>query len=114
MRREREDGVKSDVLGHRLRHPEPDKETGLRPRICKTFLKQDKVMATPTITNRGKVLDTEKVWLSNAEAQAYLGMSAGFFKDLRANAQLRFYKVRGAVFYKKTDIDRLVEKGRAF
>ncbi len=50
MRREREDGVKSDVLGHRLRHPKPDKETGLRPRICKTVLKQDKVMALITIT----------------------------------------------------------------
>lgn len=69
-------------------------------------------MATPTITNRGKVLDTEKVWLSNAEAQSYLGMSAGFFKDLRANGQIHFYKVRGAIFYKKSDIDRLVEKSR--
>ena len=69
-------------------------------------------MATPTITNRGKVLDAEKVWLSNAEAQAYLGMSAGFFKDLRANGQIHFYKVRGAIFYKKLDIDRLVEKSR--
>ena len=34
------------------------------------------------------------------------------FKDLRASAQIRFYKVRGAIFYKKSDIDRLVEKGR--
>ena len=69
-------------------------------------------MATQTIKNRGKVLDTEKIWLSNAEAQAYLGMSANFFKDLRANAQIRFYKVRGSIFYKKSDIDRMVEKGR--
>lgn len=59
----------------------------------------------------GRTLEIDKVWLNNKEAQAYLGMSADFFKDLRANAQIRFYKVRGAIFYKKSDIDRLVEKG---
>ena len=64
------------------------------------------------ITKTGKVLDMEKVWLNSREAQAYLGMSADFFKDLRANGQIRFYKVRGAIFYKKSDIDRLVEKSR--
>jgi hypothetical protein len=69
-------------------------------------------MATPTITSRGKVLEVEKVWLNSKEAEAYLGMSADFFKDLRANGQIRFYKVRGAIFYKKSDIDRLVEKSR--
>lgn len=69
-------------------------------------------MATPTITSRGKVLEVEKVWLSSKEAEAYLGMSADFFKDLRANGQIRFYKVRRAIFYKKSDIDRLVEKSR--
>ena len=69
-------------------------------------------MATSTTTKLGKVVDVEKLWFSNAEAQAYLGMSAGFLKNLRANGQIRFYKVRGAVFYKKADIDRLVEKGR--
>lgn len=61
---------------------------------------------------KATVLEMEKAWLSNKEAQAYLGMSADFFKDLRASGQLTFYKVRGAVFYRKCDIDRLVEKGR--
>lgn len=64
------------------------------------------------ITKQGKVLEVEKIWLTSKEAQAYLGVSVHFFKDLRANAQIRFYKVRGAIFYKKSDIDRLVEKGR--
>ena len=64
------------------------------------------------IRQQGKTIEIDKVWLNNKEAQAYLGMSADFFKDLRANAQIRFYKVRGAIFYKKSDIDRLVEKGR--
>lgn len=64
------------------------------------------------ITKQGKVLEVEKIWLTSKEAQAYLGVSVHFFKDLRASAQIRFYKVRGAIFYKKSDIDRLVEKGR--
>lgn len=53
-----------------------------------------------------------KLWLSNAEAQKYLGMSSSFFKRLRQNGRLRYYKVGTSVFYKKTDIDRLVESSR--
>lgn len=64
------------------------------------------------ITKTGKVLEIEKIWLTSKEAEAYLGVSVHFFKDLRANGQIHFYKVRGAIFYKKSDIDRLVEKGR--
>lgn len=64
------------------------------------------------ITKQGKVLEIEKIWLTSKEAEAYLGVSVHFFKDLRANGQIHFYKVRGAIFYKKSDIDRLVEKGR--
>lgn len=58
------------------------------------------------------VTTTEKLYLSNTEAQKYLGMSAGFFKRLRSGGKLRFYKVGGAVFYRKNDIDRLIERSR--
>lgn len=54
----------------------------------------------------------EKVWLSNREAQAYLGTGIDFFKTLRKNARLPFYKVGNTVFYRKNDIDRLIERGR--
>lgn len=60
----------------------------------------------------GKIKDVDKVWLSNAEAQRYLGMSADFLKSLRESGQLSFYKVRRAVFYKKSDIDRLMERNK--
>lgn len=59
-----------------------------------------------------KVQPVEKMWLSNAEAQAYLGMSAKFLKDLRQAAKLPFYKISNSVFYKKDDIDKLVKRGR--
>lgn len=58
------------------------------------------------------VTPTDKLWLSNPEAQRYLGMKAGWFKNLRATGALPFYKIGGAVFYRKRDLDRLVERGR--
>ncbi len=58
--------------------------------------------------------EIEKTWLSSKEAQAYLGMSPDFLKDLRQDGMLAYYKIRNAVFYRKADIDRLVEKGRVY
>lgn len=63
---------------------------------------------------KAKTEPVEKIWLSSKEAQAYLGMSADFLKDLRQDGFLNYYKIRNAVFYRKEDIDRLVENGRVF
>lgn len=59
-----------------------------------------------------RITPIDKTWLSNREAAVYIGMSADYLKDLRADGTLRFYKVRGAIFYRKADVDRLIEKGR--
>lgn len=58
------------------------------------------------------VTSVDKVWLSNKEAQTYLGVGMDFFKSLRASGQLSFFKVGRTVFYRKRDIDRLIEKNR--
>lgn len=58
------------------------------------------------------VRPVEKVWLSNKEAQRYLGVGIDFFKRLRSSGQLPFSKVGSTVFYRKTDIDRLLERSR--
>lgn len=58
------------------------------------------------------VTQTEKVWLSNKEAQAYLGVGLDFFKAIRREGTMPFYKVGKTVFYRKRDIDRLIERGR--
>lgn len=50
-----------------------------------------------------------KIWLTNKEAQIYLGMSADYLRYLRLDGQLHFYKLRGVIFYKKSDIDKLIE-----
>ena len=62
--------------------------------------------------NNGKVIEVEKIWLTNREAQMYLGVSVDFLKRLRADGKISFYKVGGVVFYRKHDIDRLLERGR--
>ena len=56
----------------------------------------------------------EKIWLSNKEAQAYLGVGMEFFKSLRANGQLPSSKVGKTVFYRKRDIDRLIAANRVY
>lgn len=54
----------------------------------------------------------EKKWVSTKELMAYLGVSEDYIKDLRDNAVIPFYKLRRKVFYKISEIDRLLEKGR--
>ena len=56
------------------------------------------------------VTQIEKIWLSNKEAQAYLGVGMDFFKNLRSSGRISFFKVGTTVFYRKRDIDRLIEK----
>lgn len=62
--------------------------------------------------NKTTVIPVERVWLTNRDAQSYLGVSPDFLKRLRAEARIPFYKVGGTVFYRKRDIDRIVERGR--
>ncbi len=56
----------------------------------------------------------EKIWLSNKEAQAYLGVGMEFFKSLRSSGQLPYSKVGKTVFYRKRDIDRLIAANRVY
>lgn len=62
--------------------------------------------------DKTNVVSVEKIWFTNRDAQAYLGVSIDFLKRLRADGKLSFYKVGGMVFYRKRDIDKLLERGR--
>ena len=59
-----------------------------------------------------RVTELAKVWMSNAEAQKYLGVGSTFLKNLRMTGRLPFYKVGNTVFYKVAELDKLVSKGR--
>lgn len=60
-----------------------------------------------------KRVDTlAKKWVSNSEAQVYLGVSAGFLQNLRETARVPFFKVGKSIFYRVGDLDRLIERNR--
>lgn len=59
-------------------------------------------------------MEVEKIWLSNAEAAAYMGTSSDYLKSLRDNGLISFYKPYGnkMIFYLKQDIDNFIKKGK--
>lgn len=58
------------------------------------------------------VQPTEVVWLTTKRAQEYLGVSRKFIDRLKDEGKIPFYKVRGRIFFRKEDLDRLVEENR--
>ncbi len=61
---------------------------------------------------KATVREVEKVWLSNGEAQAYLGVGADFMEGLRSRLLVAYHKVGHTIFYKKSDLDALIERNR--
>ena len=58
-----------------------------------------------------KEIDQE--FLTNKTILAYLGgVSKEFVKDLRETGILPYYKVRNTVFYKVSDVRKMIEKNR--
>lgn len=57
---------------------------------------------------QGKVEKVEKVFLTDREAQVYLGVSQSTMKRFRAHLLINYYKLGGLIWYKKSDLDRLV------
>lgn len=52
-----------------------------------------------------------KDWLTNREAQAYLGLSKATLARYRADGTLPYSRVNAAVFYRLADIEALLERG---
>lgn len=63
---------------------------------------------------RGRVLQVEKVWLSAKEAASYFGTSLEYIRSIRESGRIHYYKPYGnkMVFFKKSDLDRFIEKGK--
>lgn len=52
-----------------------------------------------------------KDWLTNKEAQAYLGLSKATLARYRADKTLPYSRVNAAVYYRLADIEALLERG---
>lgn len=53
-------------------------------------------------------IDVRKIWMSQKEAQKYLGVSKDWLKDRRANNELHYAMVGTTAFYIKAEIDSLI------
>lgn len=73
-----------------------------------------RVSAARTVARRTvSVREENQKFLTGKTLQVYLGgVSKDFIKDLRESGELHFYKVRHTLFYKVSDVDRLIEKGK--
>lgn len=56
----------------------------------------------------------ERIWFTQNEAAAYLGVSPRTISRLRESGRLCFYRLERLVLLKKSDIDNLVEQGRVY
>ena len=54
----------------------------------------------------------EKAWLTNREAQGYLGISRATLARYRADGTLPYSKVGQSVFYRLADVEALLEAAR--
>lgn len=57
--------------------------------------------------------EVDQEFLTNKTILAYLGgVSKDFVKDLRESGQLHYYKVNNTIFYKVSEVRRLIERNR--
>ena len=57
--------------------------------------------------------EVDQEFLTNKTILAYLGgVSKDFVKNLRESGQLHFYKVNNTIFYKVSDVRRLIESNK--
>ena len=54
-------------------------------------------------------IDTNKLWMSNKEAAAYLGVSKDWLKDRRNEGRLHYSVVGNTIFYIKKEVDDLIK-----
>ena len=61
-----------------------------------------------------EIVKVERVWLNSADVMRYLNISHDVLDRLRREAKIRYYKPFGdkLVFYKKSEIDEIIQKGR--
>lgn len=63
------------------------------------------------VTKQAVVSRCDKLWLSQKEASKYIGMSKDWLEARREEGVLHYSKVANAIFYIKSEIDRLITDG---
>ena len=55
--------------------------------------------------------NSKKDWLRSSEVRSLLKISAGTLQNLRVNGTLKPAKIGGILFYRNSDIEKLLEDG---
>jgi hypothetical protein len=58
------------------------------------------------------VKEIDKVFLSSRGAVKYLGVSTDFMKNVRMTGELHYFQHGGMIWYRKSDLDRFVERSK--
>jgi hypothetical protein len=58
-----------------------------------------------------KVNNCDKLWMSQKEAQKYLGVSKDWLKDRRLDGRLHYSMIGTTAFYIKAEIDNMIRCG---
>lgn len=61
-----------------------------------------------------RVEAVDKIWLSQKEVAKYIGMSQSYVAELRRKGLLRHSMIGNASFFKKDDVDKLLERHRVY
>jgi len=61
---------------------------------------------------KGRIKEVEKIWLTTKDACTYLGVGKDFMQRMRNSGTLHFYKIGKMIWYKVSDLDRLIERNR--
>lgn len=54
--------------------------------------------------------NTDKKWLKSSEVRQLLGISHGTLQTLRNNSSITYSKIRGILYYKLEDVEKLLEQ----
>ena len=66
------------------------------------------------VRKKARVQPVEKIWLSTSDVATYLGVSREYVSKLRRSGVVPHCMIKNTAFFKKDDIDELVESHRVF
>lgn len=55
--------------------------------------------------------ENDRQWLRSAEVRKMLGISPGTLQNLRINGTLPYKKIGGSIYYRRDDIEKMMEGG---
>lgn len=58
------------------------------------------------------ISDGEKQWMRSADVRRMLGISPGTLQNMRINGDLSYTKVGGTMFYRTSDIEKMLSAGK--